>query len=252
MKIASINIERSKHLARVEAFLKTQQPHVLFLQELCERDIPFFEGLMGGKLAYAPMSRHPAESEDDMQVIGTAIVSAQPLQNVQRHYYTGNAETVPTIAFEGVVPGNGGRPQKKVVRGSLNCSLLAATVEGLRVSTTHLTVTINGESTPEQLADAENLLVHARAEAAEHGGLFMCGDFNAPRGRATFGKIAAEFTDGVPAHYTSSVDGTLHRAGPIPYMVDGLFHTPSYKLENATLHTGVSDHCALTAILSHA
>lgn len=250
MKIASINIERSKHLHRVEAFLQTHQPDVLFLQELCERDIPFFEKLMGGQLAYAPMSRHPAEEE--LQVIGTAIVSPHPLEDVRRHYYTGTPETIPTIAFEDGMADINGRVQKKVVRGSLNCALLAATVGGFRVSTTHLTVTMHGESTPEQLADAEALLTHARAEASEHGGLFMCGDFNAPRGKPTFSKIAAAFIDGVPAHYTTSVDGSLHRAGPIPFMVDGLFHTPNYKLEHATLHTGVSDHCALTATLMQA
>lgn len=250
LRLASINIERSKHLQRVETFLKQQRPDVLCLQELCERDIPFFEELMGNHLIYAPMSRHPAETEDQMQVIGTAIVSRHPLEDAHKHYYRGNPATIPTIAFEDGVEDETGNVQKKVVRGSLNCSLMAATVNGFCIATTHLTVTMNGESTPEQLADADALLAYAREEAEEHGGLLMCGDFNAPRGKPTFSKIAAEFIDGVPAHYTTSIDGNLHRAGPIPFMVDGLFHTPNYKLEGATLHTGVSDHCALTATLS--
>jgi endonuclease/exonuclease/phosphatase family metal-dependent hydrolase len=130
--------------------------------------------------------------------------------------------------------------------------LIAGTYQGFRISTTHLNVTAKGESTPAQLANAAKLIKAARHEASKTGGLLLTGDFNAPRGRPTFSLINEAFEDGVPAHYTTSIDGSLHRAGHIPLMVDGLFHTPNYQLKNATLHTGVSDHCALTCTLTQA
>ena len=40
LSIASINIERSRHLPRVAAFIERERPALLCLQELCERDIP--------------------------------------------------------------------------------------------------------------------------------------------------------------------------------------------------------------------
>jgi endonuclease/exonuclease/phosphatase (EEP) superfamily protein YafD len=127
---------------------------------------------------------------------------------------------------------------------------LFGTYQGFRIGTTHVRVTQQGSSTPEQRATVTNLIGIAQQEAATHGGLLLTGDFNAPRGRATFDLMAEAFLDGVPPHYTTSLDGSLHRAGPLPYMVDCLFHTPTYKLENAALHTGVSDHCALITNLS--
>ncbi len=32
-------------------------------------------------------------------------------------------------------------------------------------------------------------------------------------------------------------------------MVDGLFSTPDYAVSEARLHQGVSDHCAITAVV---
>lgn len=237
LKIASINIERSRHLSRVEAFLETFKPDVLCLQELLQRDLAFFEDVMGNTIHYAPMCRHPDEAGAD--VLGVGLVAWGTLQNVTKTYYHGSVERGLTDDHA-----YGANTTPNV--------LLAGSYQGFRIATTHLNVTVKGESTPSQLASAAKLVAAAKAEAETHGGLLMCGDFNAPRGRATFGLIATTFQDGVPAHYTSSIDGSLHRAGPLPLMVDGLFHTPSYKLTDAKLHTGVSDHCALTCTLTKA
>jgi exonuclease III len=236
LRIASINIERSKHLHRVEAFLKTYKPDVLCLQELMERDIPFFEDLMGNTLHYAPMCLHPQEN---LQVQGVGLVSWAALEDVQTTYYHGSID-------------HGLEAELEYGANKVPNALLAGAYQGFRISTTHLNVTQHGISTPGQLASAAKLIDVAKAQAEVHGGLLMCGDFNAPRGRPTFSRIAEAFEDGVPQEYTSSIDGSLHRAGPLPLMVDGLFHTPSYTLQDAKMHTGISDHCALTCTLSKA
>ncbi|RYG59770.1 MAG: endonuclease/exonuclease/phosphatase family protein [Alphaproteobacteria bacterium] len=243
LRIASINIERSKHLRLVEKFLHWYSPDVLCLQELCQRDIPMFEELLGNKLHYVPMCYHPAE--EDPEPIGLGIVAWSALTDVTVDYYHGQPQPLQHIRF--ITEADG---YTKADNDSVANMLLSATCQGFRIGTTHLNVTRQGESTPEQRTMAQKLVTAAQAQAQRAGGLLMCGDFNAPRGRETFSLIAKHFEDGIPPEFTTSIDGSLHKAGQLPHMVDGLFHTPSYKLTQATLHTGVSDHCALTCTLS--
>jgi len=168
------------------------------------------------------------------------------LAKVKAEYYSGSRERIQEMAF---VTLEGKRMADPL---SIAEVLLSASLGDFRIAVTHLNVTPFGSSTPYQRESAGKLIALAQAQASEAGGLLLTGDFNAPRGGATFDLIAEHFIDGVPAHYTSSIDGSLHRAGEIPFMVDGLFHTPGYRLENARLSTGVSDHCALSCRLSRA
>lgn len=245
LNIASINIERSRHLPRVEAFVNRERPELLCLQELCERDIPFFEELMGGRMSFASMVRYPGEGPADVVGVGM-IAREEVLTDVVAEYYSGSAESIREMTFS-VMQG-----QRTADPLSIAEVMLTATVRGLRIAVTHLNVTPLGSSTAYQRESAGKLIRLAQAQARQAGDLLLVGDFNAPRGRATFDMIAEHFIDGVPAHYTSSIDGSLHRAGDIPFMVDGLFHTPGYRLEDARLSTGVSDHCALSCRLSKA
>lgn len=245
LSISSINIERSRHLPRVEAFIARQRPDLLCLQELCERDIAFFEELMGSRMSFAPMVRYPGEGPSDVVGVGM-IARADALTEVAAEYYSGNPQRIQEITFF--------TAEDKRTADPLSIAevMLTATVRGFRIAVTHLNVTPLGTSTPYQRESADKLIRLAQAQAQQAGGLLLTGDFNAPRGRATFDLIGEHFIDGVPAHYTSSIDGSLHRAGDIPFMVDGLFHTPGYQLENVSLSTGVSDHCALSCRLSKA
>lgn len=245
LDIASINIERSRHLPRVEAFVNRERPELLCLQELCERDIPFFEDLMGGRMSFAPMVRYPGEGPSDVVGVGM-IAREEGLTDVHADYYSGSAESIREMTFS-IIQG-----QRTADPLSIAEVMLTATVRGLRVAVTHLNVTPLGTSTVYQRESAGKLIQLAQAQAQQAGDLLLVGDFNAPRGRATFDLIAEHFIDGIPAHYTSSIDGSLHRAGDIPFMVDGLFHTPGYRLEDASMSTGVSDHCALSCRLSKA
>jgi len=243
MKLACINIQGNHHFPRLKLFLQQYQPDVLCLQELYESDISFFQPWVGVHQTYAPMTRY-AEGGAMPAPIGVGIFSRHPLQNITAHYYKGNVNEIPV--FER------GKPNRHV--------LLVATVEGLRLATTHVMVTEKGESTPEQREDVTRMLTFAKQEAQAHGNLILCGDFNAPRGRATFQLIAESFTDNIPLHYATSIDISLHKANKNPvetdrvsrFMVDGLFTTPTVRAQNVRLHSGVSDHMAITATLSAA
>jgi endonuclease/exonuclease/phosphatase family metal-dependent hydrolase len=84
-------------------------------------------------------------------------------------------------------------------------------------------------------------------ELLDDRSLVLCGDFNAPRGKEIFSRLAAHWTDHVPLAHTTSLDPVLHRAGALQLMVDGIFSTPDYDVSGVRLHQGVSDHCAITA-----
>jgi len=43
IKIISLNIERSKHIDRILPFLVREQPDVFCVQELCKKDIQYFQ-----------------------------------------------------------------------------------------------------------------------------------------------------------------------------------------------------------------
>jgi endonuclease/exonuclease/phosphatase family metal-dependent hydrolase len=81
--------------------------------------------------------------------------------------------------------------------------------------------------------------------------LILCGDFNAPRGGEIFKMLADKYKDNIPPEYDSSLDTELHRIGKIKkLMVDGLFTTSAYIVSDVKLSEGVSDHKAVTAIIS--
>jgi len=79
------------------------------------------------------------------------------------------------------------------------------------------------------------------------GETVLTGDFNAPRGREIFSHIASVFKDNVPDHVSVSLDPLHHRAGALPYMVDGIFSTPGYRVTEVEQHFGLSDHTAFSA-----
>lgn len=251
MKLINLNIERSGHLKdRVFPFLTAERPDVLCLQELCEPDIPRFEDLFGQPVHFAPMCRHPHQNlaDDTLVTIGVGMVAPKPLETPLTHYYRGSA-TPPIPAIElTLVPGtlNNYTPAPH----TLHQAAVSGTVGGYRILTSHLVVTAQGQSSPEQLALAEKLLTHAEAQAQTHGNALLCGDLNAPRGRETWALMARRMKDNIPAHWATTLDAELHRAGPLPYVVDACFTLGPIALTRIEQRFGLSDHCALVVELA--
>jgi endonuclease/exonuclease/phosphatase family metal-dependent hydrolase len=77
------------------------------------------------------------------------------------------------------------------------------------------------------------------------------GDFNAPRGKKIFGLLAERYKDNIPQDLTSSIDNDLHKAeDEIILMVDGLFSEKGTVVSEVQIHTGISDHKAVTGVIS--
>ena len=244
MKLATINIERSKHLARVEFFLRAQKPDVVCLQEVAAHDLDYFADLFGGheNIVWAPMCTGHWPESPEPQTIGIAIASPHGLGSITASYYHGTDDPLPEFKQD----------ENGVVHASISHLLLAANVtkdgETCRFACAHHTWTKDGVSTDVQMEDTRALL----AAAKEEGECVLAGDFNAPRGRPAFKLLADKFKDNIPASITTSIDASLHRAGAIPYMVDGIFTTPAYTATDVTQHFMVSDHTAFTATITKA
>lgn len=240
LSLVSVNVERSKHLDLILPFLERQAADVVCIQEICERDIPKFEFVLGKILAYAPLTVHPnherAEVDQNDPVLeGIAMFSRLSVVKTAVTYYVGSED---------------GARNKPPHRVADDLPFMVCDIEKeraiFRIGTLHFTWTPNGEANDMQRAHLSALLPVLEAT----GEMVFCGDLNAPRGKEIFGEFAKRYKDNIPEHHSTSIDGSLHRAGQLPYMVDGLFSTPVYRVSGVELVPGVSDHCAIVATVS--
>lgn len=238
IKLVSLNVEMSKHLGTVLSFLGTQRPDVVCIQEILENDIARFAATLdGAEYVFAPTLRH-METEG-YPIVGEAIFSRLRVVRKDAKYYVGNADNIPELRHLEML--------EKGVAAMKNCALVTMAVEKegtlFTIGTTHFTWSPEGRATLEQRINMRRFL----GTIALHEDVVFTGDFNAPRGGEIFSILADRYKDNVPARYTTSLDGNLHRAGPLSFMVDGLFSTPVYTVSNVEMVCGLSDHCALVA-----
>ncbi len=241
LKLISLNIEMDKHLPRVLPFLEREQPDVVCLQEVFEKDMGLFEKTLGmsGRfeavsvvdISYVNGVLGPDEELAQKGPQGVAMFSKLPVRSEGVEYYHGEPGEVPRHSAD------------------YNRLFLWRAVEKegtlFTIGTTHFTWTPDGNISREQAEDMQKLftIVEGFPEIA------FCGDFNAPRGREMWGKLAERYRDNIPGEYVSSIDPLLHRAEGLEVMVDGLFTTPGYRAFDVKLVEGVSDHKAVVGYL---
>jgi endonuclease/exonuclease/phosphatase family metal-dependent hydrolase len=235
MKLFSCNIEGSTHLQRLEPFVREYRPDVSCLQEVFESDLGKLSDWLGTNYHFTPLVKTdetPYPSMKGSGYWGIAVFVRGQATTFAEQYYVGDRTHIPNY-----------------VHGEPNSSfkaLIEAKVDAYNFITTHFTWTAGGSVSDRQRQDLALLLPLLK----EREPLIFCGDLNAPRGKWTFEEISKRYTDNIPAEYTSSIDPVLHRAAPLEFMVDALFSTPEYRLENVKLNQGVSDHMAITAEVS--
>lgn len=240
IRFASINIEGDTNLQRVLSFLRDFKPDVVCFQELVASSVRFFEDELGMKGHFLPMSKYnirPTDMTSPIGAWGVGIYSALPVHHAHSAYYYGGSGDLPTLIH---------RNEETLWRGLLHLSV-EKSGQSFTVAVTHFTRTNDGSASDKQREDMKNLL----ALLANIPDVILCGDFNAPRGGEIFGILADKYTDNIPPHYTSSLDPNLHRLrNSKQLMVDGLFTTPEYRVSEAKLTEGVSDHKAVTAVIA--
>ncbi len=246
MKLISLNIELDKHLDLVIPFIQTQRPDILCLQELLEENVPAIAKALGYEHVYqaSAYSAHPLYAEQIGKRQGVGIF-ARKITGSGTGFYLGTGEhiSLPFDEYASVVP------DVEKERAFIWADIPTAEGSTVRIATAHLPVTERGAATGAQLEAAERLL----AALAPLGDIVLCGDMNAPRGQATFDRIAQSYSDRIPPEYTISIDCDIHRSGERirqenpSLMVDGLFLSPAYEASGVRLQNGVSDHMAIVA-----
>ncbi len=236
----SCNIEGHRHLEeRLIPFLQRVSPDIVSLQEVFAADMPRLSQVLNMPGFFVPMANITQQTvhHEPLGEWGLAQFSRVPIVAHSSVCYVGTSQVLPT--FTPTNPNSMNRV--------LSWLVLNDGQQELVVATTHFTWSKNGSTSEEQL---ENLVALEKA-LDEHfqQGIFS-GDFNAPRGDKVFSRLAERFKDNIPPQYTTSIDPELHKAGPLPLMVDGLFSTPEYELTNVELVSGVSDHQAIVATLT--
>jgi exonuclease III len=238
IKLVSVNIELDNHLKRVEDFLQKEEPDVICLQEVYEPDFQDMKKMFGMKGVFGAMGKRESEKRGGPVRMGVGILSKFSMENMRRDYYSGDEETVDTVMqpedpqeyYHVFV-------QSKIKKGDAEFS----------IGTTHFTWTSNGQTDDVQREHLKSFLEVLKGIPE----IVFCGDFNAPRKGEVFDTIAQRYTDNIPKEYITSIDINLHRVGEKlrgePLMVDGLFSTPQYKVQNVRLQNGVSDHLAIVA-----
>ena len=238
LRLIQLNIQGSKHLDRFLPFLLHCAPDVVCVQELRDTDIERITNTLTMSHLFMPMAR--IAQENTQIYSGLGIFSRMPMVHHDIQYYAGCSEIV--TDFDGTSAESKRTSQRF---GVLSCDIKKEDVT-YRIATTHFTWSPDGLTTADQLEDVQKLLT----VLADHKEFILTGDFNAPRGKEVFTALASRYTDHVPKKYTSSIDPTLHRAGPLELMVDGILSTPHYQISDVHMVCGLSDHCALTATIS--
>lgn len=236
LSLVTLNIEGSRHLGEVAHFLAHADADVVCLQEVIQTDISrLLEALGHVEYVYAPGTIMRFSGMDGIQ--GPAIFSRYPLERNSVKYYIGNGRDLSEYD----------KSSFEAKNRSTHCAVASAVVslDGVeyQIATTHFPVSADGEAD-----DFQRLHVSTMIEVAKGLGEFvLTGDFNAPRGREIFARIASVFKDNIPDHVSVSLDPLLHRAGALPYMVDGIFSTSGYRVTDVEQHFGLSDHTAFSA-----
>lgn len=239
MKLISINIEGHRHLhERVLPFLLREKPDVVCLQEVFEVDVPVIEQALGMKGHFKPMvvvKEVNIHIRHALGVLGVAQFTRLPIQNLQTLYYVGGANQRTPLFFENNNPNSMHRPLLWMTVSDGN--------QNFTIATTHFTWSTAGESTEEQQRDLDALFKILEMIPE----FVICGDFNAPRGKATFARLAERYIDNIPPEITTTIDGTFHKAGQLDFMVDGLFSTSGYQVSGVRIVDGLSDHKGIVA-----
>lgn len=258
LKLLSLNIEGHKHLDKIIPFLKQEQPDIVCLQEVFKSDLPRPKQALHSDhsspcatsatcstcttpvhVVFAPMVIIDGPNRVDFPFLGElgiAILSKLPLKDSSLSYYVGSPNLIPHVTMD---------------PNHTNRVVLATTFEGETfkgmVATTHFTWAPDGATTLEQDYDLQKLFA-GTARMAAH---ILTGDFNIPRGNKMWEQLTQKYTDHIPPTITTTLDPSLHRAGPLEWVVDGLFSTPKdYNINNVHIIPGLSDHQAISATIA--
>ena len=171
LALASINIERSKHLSKVVTFLRAQAPDVVCLQELVADDIaPLCRQLGYTHHLYVPMCSYPESRGPCSKGIG--ILSRHAFRSTEAICYGGRG------SGSDVLDRTSEESRFDTNRYSVALASIGLGDATFTIGTTHFPWTDNARTAEFQRTSCDTLL-----RVLKDRSLVLCGDFNAPRGQ---------------------------------------------------------------------
>jgi exonuclease III len=252
IKLVSVNLELDRHLENVSNFLEKTKAEVICLQEIFEKDFLFFKEKFEMHGVFSPMViLDTLDGKKDF--LGVAILSKYEIKKTEEFYYTGDRKNIKYWDPKVLTLTSGSITKEDLIlldqiqsRVFLFASLEKKSKE-YNFSTTHFTWTPDGKENEFQDRDIRELL----SFTTKKDSLILCGDFNVARGDSKIYEILSEeYKDNIPEKYDSSIDPNLHRTKGLKRMVDYIFSTNDYLVENVELVEGVSDHKAVIGEVS--
>lgn len=226
LKLGSVNIQQNHHLDTVIPALREADLDVICLQEVPTYFVFAIAETLGAIPWYTQMAwKFPSEPYTGEKAFGLAILVRKG-SVISSHSYMYHEESPEDRPF----------PHTSYLQYSV------IEKDGVRyhIGNTHFTWTPDGQPSPEQYENMASLL--RVLDKKTKNNVVLCGDFNAPRGFGVWGMLAERFCDNIPTDVTTTLDLELHRAAPLFLVVDGMFSSLHYAVENVYLKSGVSDH----------
>lgn len=234
--LLSLNIEGDKHLHRIEPFLRERTPLVVTMQEVHESASPKLASFGNYDFHYIPMSSYVNERRKGLLIMWDKSLTCTSIATHTYHEY-------PDASL----------PREKRLSNERDRILAVVTltdgVNVFRIATTHFIWTPDGNPDELQYIALESLLSELGKYNDEHG-IILTGDFNAPRGLPIFDSLAKRYKDNIPKDITTTIDQELHRVKGITLVVDGLFTSPNYQVNNVEVINQVSDHMAILSSIN--
>ncbi len=235
--ILSLNIEGDNHLNRVTKLLQNKKPDIFCVQEIFKDDLHIFEQLLHVRAQFVPLFR--VEFPNDFRLStrgewGIALFSKKNVASLSMHAYAGSLNHVPVCESD---PNHTNRV--------VLVAKIGTDQQFFYVATTHFTWTNHGAVSELQHQHMDGML----KALWPYTPLVLTGDFNAPRGKSVFSRLANRYKDNIPPEITTTIDQKLHRSPGIQFVVDGLFTTPQLTVNHVEVIDSVSDHQAVFSIV---
>ncbi len=247
-----INIEKKKHLDKIDKVITEKDPDFICMEEIGSEDII----KISKKFGYHYIHASKFFSEGTQQGQGQGILSKHELFNIKRQRYDLNSTKLIPRFFTSLLGKY--KPYRPPEQFEFHETLLSGEVlledKKLTIATTHFPV---ADLTSPGMEDHELYDIEAfkyTQNARNYFDRFLSkikklpkpliftSDLNNPRGEYIYDALAHELVDQIPEEVNSSIDPNLHRVKKLKLMVDTVMTSNDVKVEKVEVLEGVSDH----------
>lgn len=235
----SLNIEADLHLDVITDYLAINQPDVVSLQEVYLIHAQALANQFGYHLEFATNVNFTVTEHifKPLGEWGIATLTKIKPSNSQAIYYSEPPIIIPKEFMKFL----------KHPRSLLVTTIISENKEYV-IGNTHFTWAMPNDADVAQAAD----FARFQKILTTIPSIILSGDFNAPRESRVYQELAKRYMSHVPLTVTSTLDPELFRKKELKLklVVDHLFSTPDYHIEDVKVLTGLSDHCGISAIIS--